>query len=127
METAKERLAELEGSKILPVWPIPTRDEFVDVIKCGYGAIIREADDWRPLAKYIADICHAVVKGYEKQRGDAAAELRDALVQAKEYLRTANQIIAEDAGGDEEDFDDASDLIGRCERAIAAFDAVVRE
>lgn len=45
-------------------------------------------------------------------------ELRRLLARAAGYLSTANQIIQEDEG-DDEDFDDASDLIGECERAAA--------
>lgn len=45
-------------------------------------------------------------------------KLRELLRRAAGYLQTANEIIRE-LGGDEEDFDAASDLIGECERAAA--------
>lgn len=55
---------------------------------------------------------------------DAADKMSELLSTASKYLTTANQIIADDMSSDEDDFSDASELIGDCERAIAAYAAV---
>lgn len=55
-----------EEPNVVAVWPIPTRDEFVSILRAGYRAIIIEADEWRPIAGYVRDICYAVVKGYRE-------------------------------------------------------------
>jgi hypothetical protein len=46
------------------------------------------------------------------------------LKRASDYLETANQIIIEDAGGDEEDFRDADELVADCRAALAGTPAV---
>jgi hypothetical protein len=38
----------------------PTRDELADIVKTGHRSIIREADEWRPLASYILGL-HALL------------------------------------------------------------------
>jgi hypothetical protein len=46
------------------------------------------------------------------------------LKRASDYLETANQIIIEDAGGDEEDFRDADELVADCRAALSGTPAV---
>jgi hypothetical protein len=57
-----------------------------------------------------------------KQRVDdllvKVSDLKRLLTTASHYLTTANDIIAESSDGDEEDFNDASDLIGEIERTV---------
>lgn len=63
-----------------------------------------------------------IAQEHEERRDKAeadAAEMRGLLATASRYLTTANDIIAESVDGDDEDFDDASDLIGEIERASA--------
>ena len=53
----------MKESKVVPVYPIPTQDELVEILRSGYKSIIVEADEWRPIAQYVHDLCHACVKG----------------------------------------------------------------
>ena len=53
-----------------------TVEEYEGILRSGYRAIIREADEFRPLAQYVHDVVRAAVE----QEREACARIADAEV-----------------------------------------------
>ena len=64
---------------VVPVWPVPSRDDLEPILRAGHKSTILEADEWRPLAQYVHDLCRACVKGAEERLGPQAVAMREAL------------------------------------------------
>jgi hypothetical protein len=74
------------SENVVPVWPVPSRDDLEPILR-GYQSIILEAEEWRPLAQYVNDLCRACVRGAEERLEAQVAVMREALEWARNEAR----------------------------------------
>jgi len=67
------------SENVVPVWPVPSRDDLEPILRVGYKSMILEADEWRPLAQYVHDLCRACVRGAEERLEAQVAAMREVL------------------------------------------------
>lgn len=83
----------------------PERDKLAASLRAGFGAIIREADEWRPIAQYVTDAVEQAVKEME-ERYDARLyisasendQLRSSMDNARKEVKEQAEEIARQDG-----------------------------